>query len=52
LDVVEPIADLIAVSGKLRLADIAELNPGRDIDQRTARVAARLLARLAERTGT
>lgn len=52
LDVVEPIADMIAVSGKLRLADIAELNPGRDIDQRTARVAARLLARLAERTGT
>ncbi|WP_151638028.1 formimidoylglutamase [Noviherbaspirillum aerium] len=52
LEVVEPIADMIAVSGKLRLADIAELNPGRDIDQRTARIAARLLARLAERAGT
>jgi formiminoglutamase len=46
---IEPVIDLIAGSGKLRLADIAELNPGRDIDQRTARVAARLVARVAER---
>jgi formiminoglutamase len=51
LDVVEPIIDVIAASGKLRVADIAELNPGCDIDQRTARVAARLLARVAERAG-
>lgn len=50
LEVVEPIIDMIAASGKLRLADIAELNPDYDIDQRTARVAARLLARIAERT--
>lgn len=49
LDVVEPIIDLVAASGKLRVADIAELNPRLDIDQRTARVAARLLARIAER---
>lgn len=49
LDVVEPVIDAVAASGKLRLADLAELNPGRDIDQRTARVAARLLARIAER---
>lgn len=49
LEVVEPVIDTIAGSGKLRLADIAELNPGRDLDQRTARVAARLLARVAER---
>lgn len=49
LDVIEPVIDAIAASGKLRLADLAELNPGRDIDQRTARVAARLLARIAER---
>lgn len=48
LDVVEQIADLLAASGKLRVADIAELNPAQDIDQRTARVAARLAARLAE----
>lgn len=50
LDIVEPVIDLIAASSKLRLADIAELNPSHDIDQRTARVAARLLARIAERT--
>lgn len=50
LEVVEPAIDLIAGSGKLRVADFAELNPGFDIDQRTARVAARLLARVAERS--
>lgn len=49
LDVIEPIVDLVASSGKLRIADIAELNPSLDIDQRTARIAARLLARIAER---
>jgi formiminoglutamase len=47
LDVIEPIIDLVAASGKLRVADIAELNPTHDIDQRTARVGARLVARLA-----
>ncbi|HJV50663.1 MAG TPA: formimidoylglutamase [Noviherbaspirillum sp.] len=51
LEVVEPVIDLVAASGKLRLADMAELNPGLDIDKRTARVAARLLARIAERSG-
>lgn len=50
LDVVEPVIDMVAGSGKLRLADFAELNPGLDIDQRTARVAARLLARVVERS--
>lgn len=49
LEVIEPVIDTIATSGKLRLADVAELNPGKDIDQRTARVAARLVARIAER---
>jgi formiminoglutamase len=48
LDVIEPIIDAVAGSGKLRLADIAELSPAFDIDQRTARVAARLVARVAE----
>jgi formiminoglutamase len=48
LDVIEPIIDAVAGSGKLRLADIAELNPALDIDQRTARVAARLVARVLE----
>lgn len=48
LDVVEPLIDAVTTSGKLRTADIAELNPTLDIDQRTARVAARLVARIAE----
>lgn len=43
----EPLIDLVRDSGKLRLADIAELNPGHDIDNRTARVAARLVHQLA-----
>lgn len=49
LEVIEPLIHLIAGSGKLRVADIAELSPCHDIDQRTARVAARLVARIAER---
>ncbi|TFW10131.1 formimidoylglutamase, partial [Oxalobacteraceae bacterium OM1] len=48
LEVLEPLIDDIAASGKLRIADLAELNPSCDIDQRTARVGARLLARIAE----
>lgn len=48
LEVLEPIIDVVTTSGKLRTADIAELNPDFDIDQRTARVAARLVARIAE----
>lgn len=48
LEVIEPLIDLVTSSRKLRLADIAELNPKFDIDQRTARVAARLVARIAE----
>ena len=47
LDVVEPLVDAIMASGKVRLADIAELNPRHDIDGRTAAVAARLVARIA-----
>lgn len=50
LEVVEPALDLVAASGKLRVADLAELNPERDIDGQTARVAARLLARIVERS--
>jgi len=45
---VERLLEAIAQSGKLRLADVAELNPHYDIDQRTARVAARLIARLVD----
>ena len=42
LDVIEPLIAQIKASDKLVLADIAEYNPNFDIDQRTARVAARL----------
>jgi len=42
LEVVEALVKQIKASGKLRLADLAELNPELDIDQHTARTAARL----------
>ncbi len=42
VSVVEAFALRVKASGKLRLADIAEMNPGFDIDNHTARVAARL----------
>jgi formiminoglutamase len=48
LAVIEPLVDQIAASGKLAYADIAELNPLFDIDHRTARIASRLVARIAE----
>ncbi|WP_163560329.1 formimidoylglutamase [Halomonas sp. NO4] len=43
LALIEPLIECIRDSGKLRLADLAELNPATDIDGRTARVAARLV---------
>lgn len=48
LEVIEPLIDAVVASGKLRLADVAELNPRFDIDAHTARVAARLVARVAD----
>lgn len=42
LTVVEAVVRHVKASGKLRLADLAEMNPEYDIDQHTARVAARL----------
>jgi formiminoglutamase len=45
---VERLIDIAVASGKLRVADIAELNPKFDIDSRTARLAARLIARMSE----
>jgi len=48
LMVVEHLARHAKASGKLRMADIAELNPGLDQDQRTARIGARLLASLVD----
>ena len=44
-----PAADIAAASGKLRLLDIAELNPSLDVDNRTARTAARLIHRIVTR---
>lgn len=46
LALIEPLIEIIRDSGKLRLADIAELNPEHDIDGRTAKVAARLVHQL------
>lgn len=47
LEIVQHICDRVTASGKLALADVAELNPAFDIDRRTARVAARLIHRIA-----
>ncbi|MFY0990230.1 formimidoylglutamase [Halomonas sp. C05BenzN] len=46
LALLEPLLEAVRDSGKLRLADLAELNPSFDIDHRTARAAARLIHRL------
>jgi len=46
LGLIEAVIDQVLGSGKLRLAELAELNPRYDQDDRTARVAARLVARL------
>lgn len=45
-EVVQAVIDLIARSGKLVLADFAELNPLFDIDNRTARIGARFASRI------
>jgi len=47
LHVVEPLVDQVLASGKLRAADLAELNPAHDEGGRTARAAARLVSRIA-----
>lgn len=43
LEVIHGLCALLAGSGKLALIDVVELNPGLDIDGRTARTAARLV---------
>jgi formiminoglutamase len=48
---VERLIDLVTGSGKLIAADIAEFNPQYDRDGMTARVAARLVARIVRGTG-
>jgi len=52
LDIVEPLVDAVMATGKVRVADVAELNPRHDIDGRTAAVAARLVARIANGVAT
>ncbi|MFD9827684.1 formimidoylglutamase [Tsukamurella tyrosinosolvens] len=49
LEVISRVCDIVAASGKLRLLDIAELNPSLDVDNRTARTAARLIHRIVTR---
>lgn len=49
LETIQSVTDRIAASGKLALCDIAELNPAYDLDNRTARTAARLIHRIATR---
>ncbi|TFH86784.1 formimidoylglutamase [Billgrantia azerbaijanica] len=46
LALLEPLIRVIRDSGKLRVADLAELNPSFDIDGRTAKAAARLIHHL------
>ncbi|MGY6039185.1 formimidoylglutamase [Aeromonas sp. AE23HZ002T15] len=48
LAVIEPLIAHIRASGKLRLADLAEYNPSLDQDNRSARVAARLIHQLTK----
>ena len=52
LEVLEKVVDEACASGKLRIADIAELNPSLDEDHRTARIAARLVGRIVARAGS
>jgi formiminoglutamase len=49
LHLVEAVVDAVVESGRLAAADVAELCPRLDPDGRTARAAARLVARLAGR---
>ncbi|WP_137872338.1 formimidoylglutamase [Rhodococcus sp. Q] len=46
LEVIQRVCDQVATSGKLALLDVAELNPALDVDNRTARTAARLIHRI------
>jgi len=48
LDMLQPILTWAAKSGKLRIADLAELNPSHDEDARTARTAAWIAWQIVE----
>ena len=47
--VVQAVCDAVVDSGKLIHLDVTELNPSLDVDQRTAKVAARLIHRVITR---
>jgi formiminoglutamase len=47
LAALEPLLESVIATGKMRVADVAEMNPRFDIDRRTATVAARIVARIA-----
>jgi len=51
LEVVEPLLDAIAATGKVKVMDVAELSPPFDRDHVTARVAARLIHRATHAIG-
>jgi formiminoglutamase len=46
LATIQSVCDRVTASGKLAVVDVAELNPSVDIDNRTARTAARLIHRI------
>ncbi|MGR6525095.1 formimidoylglutamase [Rhodococcus erythropolis] len=46
LETIQYVCDRVTSSGKLAVLDVAELNPSLDIDNRTARTAARLIHRI------
>ena len=51
LEVVEPLLDAVAATGKVKVLDVAELSPPHDRDHVTARVAARLIHRVTHAIG-
>lgn len=50
--VIQAVCDAVVDSGKLVHLDVTELNPRLDVDQRTARIAARLVHRIITRHAT
>ncbi|MDH6677129.1 formiminoglutamase [Rhodococcus sp. LBL1] len=46
LEIIQRVCDRVTTSGKLAVVDVAELNPTIDVDNRTARTAARLIHRI------
>ncbi|MBC7301304.1 MAG: formimidoylglutamase [Nocardia sp.] len=49
LSTIQAACDQVTASGKLTITDVAELNPRLDVDDRTARTAARLVHRIVTR---